>query len=80
MSPAFQSRTGPERGRSALTTRRPSCSRLQGIAQGPVPWLTRNAKTEVIEDAMMEMEPMEGLRQLLGVKKESHEYARSPRQ
>ncbi|MGO9468729.1 MAG: hypothetical protein ACLQVF_31750 [Isosphaeraceae bacterium] len=39
-----------------------------------------NAKTEVIDDAMMEMEPMEGLRQLLGVKKESHEYARSPRQ
>jgi hypothetical protein len=40
----------------------------------------RNAKTEVIEDAMMEMEPVEGLRQLLGVKQESHEYARSPRQ
>jgi hypothetical protein len=39
-----------------------------------------SAKTEVIEDAMMEMEPMEGLRQLLDVKQESHEYARSPRQ
>jgi hypothetical protein len=46
----------------------------------------RNAKTEVIEDATMEMEPVDGLRQLirtvelLGVRKESHEYARSPRQ
>jgi hypothetical protein len=45
-----------------------------------------NATTEIIEDALMEIEPGDGLRQLirtvefLGVRRESHEYARSPRQ
>jgi hypothetical protein len=53
---------------------------LAGNRPGPGTVAYRNAKTEVIEDAMMEMEPVDGLRQLLGVKQESHEYARSPRQ
>jgi len=38
---------------------------LAGNPPGPVTVDNRNAKTEVIEDAMMEMEPMKGLRQLL---------------
>jgi hypothetical protein len=52
---------------------------LAGNRPGPRIVNYTNATTEVIDDAMMEMDPMEGLRQLLGVKKESHEYARSPR-
>jgi hypothetical protein len=38
---------------------------LAGNRPGPGTVAYANAKTEVIEDAMMEMEPMEGLRQLL---------------
>jgi hypothetical protein len=53
---------------------------LAGNRPGPGTVAYTSAKTEVIEDAMVEMEPMEGLRQLLEVKQESHEYARSPRQ
>ncbi len=53
---------------------------LAGNSPGPGTASFTNAKSEVIDDALMEMEPMEGLRQLLGVKKESHERARSPRQ
>jgi len=53
---------------------------LAGNRPGPGTVAYRNAKTEVIEDAMMEMEPVDGLRQLLEGKKESHEYARTPRQ
>jgi hypothetical protein len=39
--------------------------RLAGNRPGPGTVAYRNAKTEVIEDAMMEMEPVDGLRQLL---------------
>ncbi len=38
---------------------------LAGNRPGPGIMDYTNARTEVIEDAMMEMEPMEGLRQLL---------------
>ena len=38
---------------------------LAGNCPGPGTVAYRNAKTEVIEDAMMEMEPVDGLRQLL---------------
>jgi hypothetical protein len=38
---------------------------LAGNRPGPGTVALRNAKTEVIEDAMMEMEPVDGLRQLL---------------
>ena len=38
---------------------------LAGNRPGPGTAAYRNAKTEVIDDAMMEMEPVEGLRQLL---------------
>ena len=47
---------------------------------GPGTVAFTTAKTEIIDDAMMEMEPVDGLRQLLTRRKESHEYARSPRQ
>jgi hypothetical protein len=53
---------------------------LAGNRPGPGSEACTNAKTEVIEDTMMEMDPAEGVRQLLGVRKESHEYVRSPRQ
>ncbi len=38
---------------------------LAGNRPGPGTVAYRNAKTEVIEDVMMEMEPVDGLRQLL---------------
>ncbi len=38
---------------------------LAGIRPGPGTVAYTNAKTEVIEDTMMEMEPVDGLRQLL---------------
>ena len=55
---------------------------LGGNPPGPGFVAYRNAKTEVIEDGMMDMGPVDGLRQLLmrRVKNESHEHARSARE
>jgi hypothetical protein len=47
-----------ERAKAVLLT-------LAGNRPGPGTVAYRNARTEVIEDAMMEMEPVDGLRQLL---------------